>query len=64
MTPTEFEALCACHDWYYEFSDDSNVYARGYHYEKQLQEKAKNNPEFQRIFNRFVDERIAKVTGR
>lgn len=29
MDPKEFYGLCAKHDWYYEFSDDSRVWREG-----------------------------------
>ena len=51
MTKQEYFALCARHDWFYDYSDDHSVYCRGRDSESNLVGLASNDPELQDIYN-------------
>lgn len=54
MNKSEFYNLLERHDWYYDFSDDRSVYARGKKTRDQIMELKRHDPELQRIYQEYV----------
>lgn len=55
MTKQEYFALCARHDWFYDYSDDHSVYCRGRDMESNLVGLAANDQELQGIYSAWVN---------
>lgn len=53
MNKQTFTELLEKHDWYYMFSDDSNVYDKGLREENEIKEAYKDNSELEEIYNSY-----------
>ena len=54
MTPKEFHALCAAHDWYYSYSDDHSVWRRGSERAGELARAMTKRPDLRAIYEGFI----------
>lgn len=49
MDARKFWTMCRVHDWYYQYSDDSEVYRNGRDSEEELYRIATENPDLQTV---------------
>lgn len=55
MTPRQYWTACRIHDWFYSYSDDSNVYRAGSDDRARLESIASQDPELQAIFKAWEE---------
>lgn len=55
LTIEELYDLMEKHDWYYMYSDDANVYRRGYETSQKLQAMVQENKHFLALYNDYSD---------
>jgi len=58
MNIEEFETVLKNHDWFSAMSDDHRVWKRGQEEFAKIREIVKENPQFENIFNQYVEERM------
>jgi hypothetical protein len=54
VTLEQFHQMLSGHDWYFSFSDDSDVYRAGQDSQKRLDAIAKQSPSYQALLDGFV----------
>ena len=55
MTVAEYYQRCKVHDWFFEYSDDQNVWRSGMHEERYLKSFASDLPTLDRIYKAFYE---------
>ena len=55
MTVEEYEKLLIAHDWYYDYSDDHQVYIKGSENKQLLFNLSNTNAKFKELWNAYHD---------
>ena len=55
MNNHEYFGLCASHDWYFQYSDDSSVYSRGRDQSNELMLYLREDKKYEDIYDAWAD---------
>jgi hypothetical protein len=59
MNIEDFKKQLDNHDWYYQMSEDRDVYRQGKYKHDKLVELSETNPEFKKLFREYAERKYA-----